>query len=147
MGDRSWCHVSGDDRVASSFRGVMEQVEERLKQNVESWVKAALESSLGQIGTVGALSVEAFMDKLKDAFAAATSGSSARSVLDSLPSTSGVPAPECASVAAGPVAGGSTSGSRVPSAFGDSVSTAIVQEPAGLAPVEGKPGNYFQDHV
>ena len=125
----------------------MEQVEERLKQTIESWVKAALESSLGEIGTVGALSVEAFMDKLKNAIAAATSVSSARSVLESLPSTSGVPAPEGASVVAGPVAGGSTSGSRVPSAFGDSASTAVVQESAASVPVEGKPGNYFQDHV
>ena len=39
----------------------------RVEQEIQQWVKAAIESSLGRLGTVGALAVEEFRGKLKEA--------------------------------------------------------------------------------
>ena len=39
----------------------------RVEREIQQWVKAAIESSLGRLGTVGALAVEDFLDKLKEA--------------------------------------------------------------------------------
>ena len=39
----------------------------RFEHDIQQWVKAAVESSLGKLGTVGALAVEEFLDKLKAA--------------------------------------------------------------------------------
>ena len=39
----------------------------RVEREIQQWVKAATESSLGRLGTVGALAVEDFLDKLKEA--------------------------------------------------------------------------------
>ena len=39
----------------------------RVEHDIQQWVKAAVESSLGKLGTVGALAVEEFLDKLKAA--------------------------------------------------------------------------------
>ena len=39
----------------------------RVEHDIQQWVKAAVESSLGSLGTVGALAVEEFLLKLKGA--------------------------------------------------------------------------------
>ena len=51
------------DVVVGQFDGLFRRVEREIQQ----WVKAAIESSLGRLGTVGALAVEDFLDKLKEA--------------------------------------------------------------------------------
>ena len=39
----------------------------RVERDIQQWVKAAVESSLGKLGTVGSLAVEEFLGKLKGA--------------------------------------------------------------------------------
>ena len=39
----------------------------RVERDIQHWVKAAVESSMGSLGTVGALAVEEFLSKLKEA--------------------------------------------------------------------------------
>ena len=51
------------DVVVGQFTELFRRVEREIQQ----WVKAAIESSLGRLGTVGALAVEDFLDKLKEA--------------------------------------------------------------------------------
>ena len=51
------------DVVVGQFTELFRRVEREIQQ----WMKAAIESSLGRLGTVGALAVEDFMDKLKEA--------------------------------------------------------------------------------
>ena len=49
------------DVVAGQFSELFLRVE----RDIQQWVKAAVESSLGKLGTVGALAVEEFLGKLK----------------------------------------------------------------------------------
>ena len=51
------------DVVVGQFTELFRRVEREIQQ----WVKAAIESSLGRLGTVGALAVEDFLDKVKEA--------------------------------------------------------------------------------
>ena len=51
------------DVVVGQFNELFRRVEREIQQ----WVKAAFESSLGRLGTVGALAVEEFLGKLKEA--------------------------------------------------------------------------------
>ena len=47
---------------------MLHQLESRIEENVRHWVKAVVDSSLGQLGTMGALAVEEFMVRLNLAF-------------------------------------------------------------------------------
>ena len=51
------------DVVVGQFTELFRRVERELQQ----WVKAAIESSLGRLGKVGALAVQEFLGKLKEA--------------------------------------------------------------------------------
>ena len=47
--------------------GQFTQLFRRVEREIQQWVKAAIASSLSRLGTVGALAVEDFLDKLKEA--------------------------------------------------------------------------------
>ena len=112
-----------------------------LEKMVERVVKATVESTLGAVGTVGALAVEEFMQKLKTALndvspASVVAGGSA--TIDNA-SGDGV-SMECPET---PIRGSVTSArgvqsSPVPSAFGVAGSSVSARVPAGAA--AGKPG-------
>ena len=146
--------------TATSLDAVMARMEGRLEKIVSEWVKAAMESSLGQLGTVGALAVESFWSKLKEAVkeatsveslgldvAAVASSSSAAVVGAPVPGSSGSVVAGGSAVTSGVPVSGSVAGSRVPSAFGDASSVQALEVPAVGAATVQKPGNYLQDHM
>ena len=47
--------------------GQFSELFRRVERDIQKWVKAAVESSMGSLGTVGALAVEEFLSKLKEA--------------------------------------------------------------------------------
>ena len=52
---------------AEVVEGQFAELFRRVEKEIQHWVKAAVESRLGQLGTVGALAVEEFLSKLKEA--------------------------------------------------------------------------------
>ena len=52
---------------ADAVLGQFTELFRRVEREYQQWVKAAIESSLGRLGTVGALAVEEFLDKLNEA--------------------------------------------------------------------------------
>ena len=46
--------------------GQFSELFRRVERDIQQWVKAAVESSMGSLGTVGALAVEEFLNKLKE---------------------------------------------------------------------------------
>ena len=94
--------------------GQFSELFSRVERDLQQWVKAAIESSLGSLGTVGALAVEKFLSKLKSAVQDFGQSASLPCESDSLPRPSSL---------AGSVAGGNSRGtganSDVPSEFGE----------------------------
>ena len=142
--DSDWvlsCVIVDGDPQSKSLEEMLHQLEGRVEKNFPHWVTAVIDSSLGQFGIVGELAVEEFMDKLKSAFveilAAQTvmpSGTSRR-VSESGPW-------DTSSVALGVAAGGSSTVSQVPTAFGDP----WVMSTAGDVPVTPASGTTHGNH-
>ena len=108
---------------------------DELEKIVSGVVKATIESSLGRIGTVGALAVEEFIAKLRDAMPGATATASNSAVVDAIESGSVVVPPGT------PVRGQLPSvemshSSPVPSAFGGGESSVSAIKPSAAAAVE-----------
>ena len=108
-----------------------------LDKKVSHVVKATVESTLGQLGTVGAMAIEDFVDSLKIIVANAVNVEKA-SGLSAVGGTgigqTPVVAPHTGSVSVRE--GGSVASSAMPSAFGDarSVMTSGVTETAAVKP-------------
>ena len=49
--------------AAGQFAGLVS----RVKREIQQWVKAAVDSTLGRVGVIGAVAVEEFWNRLKDA--------------------------------------------------------------------------------
>ena len=69
---QSWCCQLCVDVIDANVRAkvVVGQFSElflRVERDIQQWVKAAVESSMGSLETVGALAVEEFLNKLKEA--------------------------------------------------------------------------------
>ena len=133
------------DSGSSSFQGLLEQIEWRIEKSAGQWVKAVLDSSLAQLGTVGAMAVEEFVSKMKEAIrevmvgqVAVPLGAMSRRASDSLPpdigSASGV-LPEVESI---------PGGSTIPTAFGGPSSVAAGGGPAAVVSSLKKPGKQLQ---
>ena len=133
--------IAGNDRGTSSLEGTVNQVEPLLEKSVKEWVKAAVESSLGESGTVGVMAVESFMVKMKEVFHEVLASHSPLPVAVPPVAGAGSVVLEAGSVRGDPNVGGSVAASRVPSGFGESASTAVVEEPAAVQSSDPKPGN------
>ena len=136
------------DSGSSSFQGLLEQIEWRIEKSAGQWVKAVLDSSLAQLGTVGAMAVEEFVSKMKEAISevlvgqvAVPLGAVSRRASDSLPpdigSASGV-LPEVESI---------PGGSTIPTAFGGPSSVAAGGGPAAVVSSLKKPGKQLPDYM
>ena len=68
LSSRSYLGMFTDAGVrANTVAGQFAELFTRVEHDIQQWVKAAVESSLGKLGTVGALAVEEFLDKMKSA--------------------------------------------------------------------------------
>ena len=130
------CFVDADVR-ADVIVGQFTELFQRVEREIQQWVKAAVESSLGKLGTVGALAVEEFLGKLKGALQELGQSSFSPCVGDVLPRSSSV---------AGSVAGFESRRTCVdsdvpPSDFGErSVAPSGAPSSSGVA-TTSKPGN------
>ena len=116
---------------------------ERLEHDINSWVKAAFESSMGHLRTVGAIAMDDFLQKMKEVLKEIASSMSPHGTAMSsaeLP----VPAmPEMPFFVEKTVPGSSRSvgtGSMVPTIFGDKRSVSSVVDPAVFQSSADKPG-------
>ena len=118
-----------------------------MEKSVQELTKAILESSLGELGTVGALRVDEFWHTFKTALQEVigkqrvdgTSRGFAPSIeLSALDLTSHGTVPVCS------VSGTS---SHVPTVFGGPGSVAAVEDPVVGTSTAPRPGNYSQDHM
>ena len=111
--------------VDADFVTYWSTLEARLERDVNRWVKAAVEMSMGQLGFVGAMAMEKFMQRLK-------------AVIQEIVASSAVTAEAAShlmdfSVRSSTVASGSVDGtSSVPTAFGEGVAPSIDKTVAGL---------------
>ena len=69
-----------DEVLQGHFTTLLASIEE----NIQEWVKTAIESSLGKRGTVGALAVDEFFSKLKSAVQEVEKQLSLRDVISSV---------------------------------------------------------------
>ena len=83
------CFVDANVR-ADVIVGQFTELFQRVEREIQQWVKAAVESSLGKLGTVGALAVEEFLGKLKGALQELGQSSFSPCVGDVLPRSSSV---------------------------------------------------------
>ena len=102
----------------------MSTLEARLETDVNSWVKAAVESSMGQLGVVGAMAMDEFLQKLKDVIqeivtpSAISAGTVSPLMEQSIGSAFGVRSSTT-------VSGSIDETSSVPTAFGEGVVASI----------------------
>ena len=139
--------VGVEDCAVLSLDDLLSRVEARMDKSVRELSKAILESSLGELGTVGALRVEEFWQT----FRAVLQEVVAKRHVDSVPRVSTpsaeLPSLELASHGTVPGCGGSGTGSFVPTVFGGPGSVAAPSDPSVGTSVVPRPGNYFQDHM
>ena len=98
------CFVVDAGVRAEVVVGQFSELFSRIERDLQQWVKAAIESSLGSLGTVGALAVEEFLSKLKSAVQDLGQSSSVPCESDGLPRPPSL---------AGSVAGGNSRGTGV----------------------------------
>ena len=118
--------------------GQFSELFSRVERDLQQWIKAAIESSLGSLGTVGALAVEEFLSKLKSAVQDLGQSSSVPCESDGLPRPPSL---------AGSVAGGNSRGTGANSDLpSESRERSVIPSgvtSSGVAPTS-KPGNESQ---
>ena len=140
--------VSGvEDCAVLSLDDLLSRVEARMEKSVRELTKAILESSLGELGTVGALRVDEFWHTFKTALQEVI-------VKQRVDGTSRefTPSVELSSVdltshGTVPVRSVSGTSSHVPTVFGGPGSVAAVEDPVVGTSAAPRPGNYSQDHM
>ena len=79
------CFVVDGGVRAEVVMGQFSELFSRVERDLQQWVKAVIESSLGSLGTVGAIAVEEFLSKLKSAVQDLGQSSSVPCESDGLP--------------------------------------------------------------
>ena len=132
------CFVVDAGVRAEFVVGQFSELFSRVERDLQQWVKAVIESSLGSLGTVGALAVEEFLSKLKSSVQDLGQSSSVPCESDGLPRPTSL---------AGSVAGGNSRGtgatSDVPPEFGERSVIPSGMTSSGVASTF-KPGNGSQ---
>ena len=136
-----------EDCAVLSLDDLLGRVEARMEKSVRELTKAILESSLGELGTVGALRVDEFWHTFKTALQEVIGkqrvDGTSRGFTPSVELSSG----ELASHGAAPGRSVSGTSSHVPTVFGGPGSVAAVGDPVVGTSAAPKPGNYSQDHM
>ena len=66
--EHNWLVFVGETTVPVDTLSHWSSKEARLEHNVHGWVKAAVESIMGPLGTVGAMAMDNFLQKMKEMF-------------------------------------------------------------------------------
>ena len=135
------------DCAVLSLDDLLSRVEARKEKSVRELTKANLESSLGELGTVGALRVDEFWHTFKTALQEVIG----KQRVDGT-SREFTPSVELSSVdltndGTVPVRSVSGTSSHVPTVFGGPGSVAAVEDPVVGTSAAPRPGNYSQDHM
>ena len=118
----------GESTVPAELLSHWSSIEARLEHDVHGWVNAAVESTIGQLETAGAMDMDDFLLKMKEVFRelVASQTSSAEPLVE-LPTA---PVPSGPSVTR--VSESLDLASSVPMAFGDLVVLLVVGKSANL---------------
>ena len=138
--EHNWLVFLGESTVPADPLSHWSSIEARLEHDVHGWVKAAFESTKGQVGTVGAMAMDDFLQKMKEVFweIVTFQASSAEPVLP-LVELLTAPVPSGPSVTR--VSESLDLASSVLTAFGDGVVLSVVAKSANLPSLSAaKPG-------
>ena len=136
-----------EDCAVLSLDDLLGRVEARMEKSVRELTKAILESSLGELGTVGALRDDEFWHTFKTALQEVIVKQRVDGTSREFSPSVELSSVDLASHGTVPVLSVSGTSSHVPTVFGGPGSVAAVEDPVVGTSAAPRPGNLSQDHM